>query len=486
MLSQIFQKSNLIFLFIAVCLAALAGYAISIGGVPSIAGLVVGPAILAIVIAVLVDPKIGLFLYLQLAFLVPFIGHFIPINAPIGTSVEAILTLSMLSLALNAKKANWSRLNNLAFYILLIWVAYSFLEFFNPNTPNRVPSWLYRFRSVSFQWLCGGILVSVLDITRKDVKILLVTWISWSIVAALWAFKQQYIGLTESEAVWLYRFGAKTHLLFGHLRSFSFFSDAAQLGAEMAGLTLVCMILGFETKKFWFRILFFTLTGFFFWGYAVTGTRSALFVILAGFPFYLVLKRDITKILIGGVVAAFLVFILMFTSVGNGNYQIYRMRTALRPNDDPSFQLRKANQQVLAGYLQSLPFGAGLGTSMAPGDIYNPDYWAALIAPDTWYVVIWIEAGRVGLTIYLFVLFSFIAIGSYKVFRMRDDWLRSMMIVLLAEFLGIVTMAYANTIMGQYPTSTIIFISSFLFTTCDRWADKPEPKPKLVQQLQEV
>lgn len=469
MLSDYLQNRNYLFGFFSIIVAALAGYLIGVVGLTGITLLVMIPILLAVVVGVLMNPRLGLFLYLQLAFLVPFVGHFIPVNAPIGTSVEGMLGLTMISLFLNAKKMHWHRLHNLAFYVLLIWIGFTFLEFFNPETPNRVPSWLYRFRSVSFQWVCAAMIVSVCTITRRDIKILLTSWIFWSVIAAIWAFRQQYVGLTPSEQVWMDNFGAKTHMLFGHLRSFSFFSDAAQLGTEMAGLTLICFIFSFEFKGWLLRILFFALAVFFFWGYAVTGTRSALFIILVGFPFYLAVKRDVTKIIIGGLAASAVLFVLMFTNIGNGNYQIYRMRTALRPDDDPSFNLRKANQKVLAEYLRPLPFGVGLGTSMAPGDIYNPDHWAAQIAPDTWYVLLWIETGKVGVTIYVSMLLSFVLIGIYKIWHLKDDWLRIVMTALLAEFVGVAVMAYANTIMGQFPTSTMLFINTFLFTTCDRW-----------------
>lgn len=49
--------------------------------------------------------------------------------------------------------------------------------------------------------------------------------------------------------------------------------------------------------------------------------------------------------------------------IGQGNAQIRRMRTAFRPSEDASFNVRKENQKVLADHLKDKPFGEGLGLS---------------------------------------------------------------------------------------------------------------------------
>jgi len=453
--------------------ALLAGYLIATMGMVGSAVIVVIPISLLLLTGILLEPKLGLMIYVQLSFLVPFLSRFLSVNIPLGTLIEAILVLTLLSLMINGKRMNWSQLNQPAFYLIATWFFFTFLELFNPEMPNQF-SWLYRFRAFSFQWLMAAILVLVIPITKRDIIILVRIWLVWSFMAALWAFKQQYLGLTAREMSWLMNFGAKTHLLFGHLRSFSFYTDAAQLGAEMAGATLVCLILMTESKGWLTRLVYLFLALVFFWGYAVSGTRSALFVLLVGFPFYLVIKRDFFKLLIGSFIGVFLFCILWFTSLGNTNYQVYRMRTALRPSQDESFKLRLENQEKLKSYLAPLPFGVGLGTSGTPGDRYNPTHWAALIPPDTWYVVVWMETGIVGLSLYVGILVTLVLIGTYRVWRLKDPTLRIIITALLAEFVGIAVMGYSNTVLGQLPTCSILFMETILFTTCNRWDKQPD------------
>jgi putative inorganic carbon (hco3(-)) transporter len=452
--------------------ALLAGYLIGVLGVLGAVVTILVPVLLLLLTGVLLSPRFGLFLYVQLSYCTPVISHFLPVESPIplGTLIEGILVLTMLSVVLNGKDMDWNRLKNPAFYLVMVWFIFTCLQYFNPETPDRA-SWLYRFRSISFQWLVAALLVSVVPLKGSDVRVLIGSWFFWSVLAALWGFRQQYIGLTDSEMFWLINVGATTHLLFGYMRSWSFFSDAAQLGAEMAGATLVALVLFLESRKWVWSLLFLLLTGVFFWGFAVSSTRSALFVMLGGFPVYLVMKRNVRRLIISGGLAVVVLAFLLFTSVGNSNYQIYRIRTALHPTEDPSFMLRIENQKKLAERLKPLPFGVGLGTSSLSGVLFNPGHWAGQIQPDSAYVIVWIETGAVGLGLYLFVVLSILGIGAYRVWHLPDGRLKVTMIALLAQSVGITLMAYSNTITGQFPTSTMLFISMFLFTTCHRFND---------------
>ncbi|WP_420151910.1 O-antigen ligase family protein [Spirosoma sp.] len=447
------------------------GYLISrmgpVGGVLAI----VAPLGLGIVISILIRPLIGLFIYVQLGFLLGW-TRFISIDFPVGLVIDGVLTLTLLSCFLNGQQMSWNRLRSPSFGLISIWFLFTVLELLNPEAPYR-PAWFFHVRPFSLHWFLVAIIVMVAPITRKDIRILVNTWLVWSFFGALWAFKQQYLGLAPAEVAWLNNGNAKTHLLFGRLRCFSFYSDAAQFGAEMAGVTLVAVIRVFEEKKLLYKLGFLLLALVYFWGYAVSGTRSALFVLIAGLPFYLFLKRDFLKIVIGMSVAVPLLLLLMFTSVGSSNYEVQRMRSALTPMNDPSFLLRLKNQETLASYLKDYPFGAGIGTSADMGARFSPQHWAAQTPPDSWYVEIWIETGRVGLTLYIIILVSLAGIGVYRVWQLKDPWLIKIMYAFLAEFVGIAVMGYSNPVLAQFPTNSIIFISTMLITTCYRWDTNP-------------
>ncbi len=457
------------------------GYLVSKMGVAGAILAVVAPIAIGLVILVLLEPRFGLLLYVQFSFTVGF-TRFVQIDVPVGLLIDGLLALTLFSLFLNGQRMEWHRMRSLAFALIAIWFLYTVIELLNPEAPYR-PAWFFHVRAFSLHWFLVACIVIVAPITRKDIQVFVNSWLIWSFAAALWAFKQQYLGLSPAEVVWLNSgFNARTHMLFGQLRCFSFYSDAAQFGAEMAGVTLVALIRVFEEKKLLNKLAYTLLTLIYFWGYAISGTRSALFVLVAGFGFYLLLKRDIPKLLIGLTLAVPLFLLLMYTSVGSSNYQVQRMRSALTPMNDPSFILRLQNQEKLKAYLHDLPFGAGIGTSTDMGARFSPWHWAAQIPPDSWYVELWIETGRVGVTLYILMLVGLTGIGVYRVWQLKDPWLIKIMYAFLAEFVGIALMGYSNPVLGQFPTSSVIFISTLLITTCNRWDITPTTQTSVTEQ----
>ena len=451
-------------------MAMLAGLLIAKLGIMGGLLFVAIPIGIALLISVLMEPRIGLYVYLNLSFMIGM-ARFLEGDLQVGLLLDGLLVLCFAGTLLNARRMDWSRLKNPAFYLVVLWVFYTILAYFNPAAPYP-PAWFYHVRSFSLSWLFIAVIVLVNPITRQDVWLLVKTWLVWSVLAALWGFKQQYIGLEQAELNWLAAGGARTHILWGQLRSFSFYSDAGQFGSEMAGVTLVCIILLMAERRWYYLALYLGLILLIFWGFAVSGTRSALFVLVGGFGAFIVLQRKLMPVIYSAIVGIPLLCILYFTHLGDGVYQIYRIRTALHPTKDQSFLVRLENQERLRGYLTDLPFGAGIGSSSGAGQRFTPWHWASQIPPDSWYVMLWIETGIVGLCLYLFVLLGITLTGIWKVWQLKDPWLTTLMLILLSEFIGICVVSYSNPILGQFPTSTLIYINSMLFASATRWEKK--------------
>jgi putative inorganic carbon (hco3(-)) transporter len=452
----------------------ICGYLIAVLGIIGAAAAFALPIGCFIFYGIFSEPRFCFLLFLQCNFLVSFLSRFLDVGIPFGTFIDITLILTLLSMLVNAKRYDWSRINHPVFYLVMIWIIYTILEYFNPEAPYK-PAWMYNFRKFSLYWILITCIVLIVPFKKSDIKIMIRTWLVWSLLGVLWGFKQQYIGLTFKEQLWLDAGADRTHVLFGVLRVFSFYTDASQFGAEMAAVTLVCLIWFFEDEKPLYKAVYLILALLYFWAFAISGTRSALFVLIAGGAFYLVLRKDLKKMVFAGIAATPIFVVLMFTNIGNGNYQIYRIRTALRPMEDASFVLRLQNKQKLQRLLDNYPFGAGLGTSEAVGQRFSPNHWASQIAPDSWYVILWIETGRVGMTLYVIILVSIIAYATLKVWKIRDPWLSKIMIAMLAEVGGIALMSYSNPVLGQFPTSGIIYISLIMISTCEQW-DTPVEK----------
>ena len=163
-----------------------------------------------------------------------------------------------------------------------------------------------------------------------------------------------------------------------------------------------------------------------------------------------------------------------YTTIAQGNEQIRRMRTAFDPND-ASLQVRLENQKRLRIYLASRPFGGGIGLGGVKAQRYLPNAFLSNVATDSWYVLIWVEQGIVGLLLHLFILFYILIKGSLHVmFKIRDPMLRLKMAALTSGMFGVMVASYGNAVLGQMPTSILIYISMALMLNAEKF-DTPVP-----------
>ena len=451
------DRQTLLYALLAAAGAVGAGLTIARWELKGAAILLLVPVVVAVVALCLTKPKVGLLIYLQLAFVINGISRFTPFQAPFGLLADGILSLLLLSILVNHRQMNWGNLHNPVFYLLLLWTLYTILELFNPEAVY-LAAWFFAVRIESIYWMQLTVLTLLLVRTKEDINQIVNLWLIWSVVAALWAFKQRYIGVTAGEQRWLDEGAGITHILFGRLRCFSFYSDAGQFGVEMAYATLLCMIRILEDKLLRNKLFFLVVGLIVFWGFAVSGTRGALFVILAGFPVYLLLRRNLLILAAGILIGGCLFGLLKYTHVGSSIYEITRMRTALNPEDN-SLQVRIDNQKKLFDYLSTRPFGCGIGSSGDWAKRFSPNSFLAETPPDSWFIKIWTETGAVGLSLHVGMLLFFVALGGYKTMRLTDPALQSIMLSLLCGYIGVLVASYGNPVFGQFPTNSIMSIS---------------------------
>ena len=160
-----------------------------------------------------------------------------------------------------------------------------------------------------------------------------------------------------------------------------------------------------------------------------------------------------------------------FTSIGNGNDQIRRMRGAFDLNNK-SLQVRLNNQNILKSYLASRPFGGGIGHAGNKAQRFLPHAFLSNVATDSWYVLIWAELGIIGLTLHLIILFFVIGTASYKVmFRIRDPITKLKMSALISGMAGVMLASYGNAVLGGMPTSLIIYASMAIMSNSEIFED---------------
>ena len=136
--------------------------------------------------------------------------------------------------------------------------------------------------------------------------------------------------MTAAESAWLQTRGRSTHIIAGGtlIRYFSVYSDAANFGIGIASTAVAFIIFGI-TSKIRRHKYFFLATGLAcVWGMFPSGTRTATFCLIVGFMLYIVLSKSVKIAVPFTIFFAFAIFILAFTTIGNGNQQIRRMRSA--------------------------------------------------------------------------------------------------------------------------------------------------------------
>lgn len=447
--------------------AVALGYFISVGGVTSAGLLIAIPVAIGFAAVVLNNPKMGLYAYLHVSFFVIGLGRFLPPQHPYGLMVDAILLVTLIGTVFHIKASDLKKLNNPMFWLVFVWVIYCTLQLINPEARSK-EAWFFAVRGVALYWVQVVPMALLLLRERKDLERFIRIWLFWSLIAAFWGFKQQYGNLTSGEIRWLNEGGAVTHILMGKLRSFSFYSDAGQFGAAMAHVTLFCIIMAVGEKNIYKKVGYGILVMIFFWGFAVAGSRGPVIIIAGGAFMYLFMVKNYKVLALGIIAGAGIFIFLKYTNIGQGNYQIQRIRSALDPND-ASLQVRLDNQRKLRAYLATRPLGGGIGSGGNWGQRFTPGTFLAETALDSWYVKIWVETGVVGLWFHIIQLVLILYFGFRKVFYLEDPKLRSQCVGLLCGFFGVALASYGNQIFGQMPTAAVVYFSMVFFYLCDKW-----------------
>jgi len=452
--------------------------------------LLLGFAILALPLpifylySILKNPRISLITAFFLNYFAMGISRYIP--GPLGLSVDIMLFVTLIVLIFSQfnQKVEWKLAANDYTFIVIIWFIMTVLQILNPEAVSK-EAWFYAMRGYAVYTVLTVPLVYLIFNRPKDFELFISLCVWFTLIAALVALKQKYIGLDRWEKGWLMVPGNySTHLLFGQLRIFSVYSDAGTFGGAMGYFGAIFTILGIHEQKNKNMKIFYFFVGFLsLYSMLISGTRSAISVPLAIFLTYAVLTKKI-KVLIFAVGLAFVIFFFFkYTTIGQGNYDIRRMRSAFA-EDNASMNVRKYNRKLFSDYLATRPFGGGVGSAGAWGRRFSPGNFLARTATDGWYIQIWAEEGIVGLSAYLFMMFYFVIKSSYLVFfKIKNDKYRYKAIAFTCGVFGQMASSYTAAALGQLPNQVIIFASLVFISMIPRWEKEEEENQKLSKNI---
>ena len=408
-------------------------------------------------LGIILYPKFGVIVLLIVSYLIMWVTRFgLTGDFPLGTLMDGFYVLLIIGLLATQKiERNWDIFKNPITYMIGIWIGYNILEVANPVAESRL-AWLYSIRSTAIVMVTYFVFLKHIR-SVKFLRLIFKLWIGLTLFAALYAIKQEFFGFFAFEEKDIQSAQAR-NLLFigGHWRKWSIFSDPVAFSYNMVVSAILCIVLIMNEIKFYKKLILGFLAFLFMATMLYSGTRGANVLLPASIFMLAVMKfnyRILTFSLIG---VAFLV-VLIFIPTSNQN--IVRFQSAFKPSDDPSFNLRKANQKRIQPYIQTHPFGGGLGSTEVWGTKFAPNSYLAHFPPDSGYVRVAVELGYVGLFLLCTFMFTIFKTGIRNYYAIKDPELKN-------YCLAMVLIVFALNI-GNYPQESLIqFPLSVYFYLC--------------------
>lgn len=436
-------------------LAVVIAFAISVLKIKFGAVLFVGLLGIPILATCFINTRFGINVILVSCFFVQFIGKYTA--APIGTLLDALIFLMIFGILVNmVKSRDWSFMKNPISTILLIWIAYNFIQAFNPVAESRL-AWVYTVRSMAGQSLLFFIGCYAFS-TYKSIKNVLKVIIVMVTILALYGLKQEFFGFTATEMAWLRADPERFQLIFqwSRMRIFSFLSDPTTLGIVMAYTSLFCLALITGPFKLWQKVALGFGVIVMLMAMAYGGSRTPVVL----FPFGIVVFIMLTlkkEYIIGG--AFFFLLGAAFVMKGSSNAVIFRIQSAFNPKaSSDTMDVRFKNQKLIQPFIHRHPFGAGMGSTGLWGRRFTPDSFLAKFAHDSGFVRVAVELGWIGLIIYMSFIFMVLRTSIRYYFRVKDPQIKTIYLGLTIVFFVLTLASYPQEAIVQLPTSIIFSI----------------------------
>ena len=352
-------------------------------------------------------------------------------------------------------KRDWQFPKSLISVFILIWVCYNIIQVLNPEAASKV-AWLYTVRSLAILQLVYFITCYAVQ-SMSQLMNLIKLIIGLGVISALYGIKQEFFGYSAQEWNWLYQSPSRYQLIvqWNRFRAFSFFSDPTTFGTLMAYLGTFCFLLvtgPFNSKK---RVLLIAAGSIMYLAMAYAGSRTPFVLIPASIAFYALLNLN-KKVLI--VTGLFFLFGTALVIKSTSNPVVYRIQSAFKPGKDASVQVRLENQKMIQPYIQSHPFGAGLGSTGVWGERFSPDSWLAGFAHDSAYVRVAVEMGWVGLLIYLSTFFIAMRTAIYHYFRVQNPKIKVFYLGFAITIFILSIASYPQEVVTLLPNNVVFYV----------------------------
>ncbi|RCH55388.1 O-antigen ligase domain-containing protein [Mucilaginibacter hurinus] len=406
----------------------------------------------------------------------------IGLNGPIGLIMDGLQVLLMIGVLIRAKaEQNWHLMRGPISTIILIWIGYNLLQVGNPWAESRM-AWLYSVRGVAIVLLSYFVFLYNIR-TIQMVRLIFKMWLGLALFAAIYAYKQEYIGFSAVEEAYLNSDPAIAGLLLiaGHWRKFSIFSDPVSFAYNMVMPSILCICIIAGKFKLWKKIVLGGAMCLYLQAMLFSGTRGANVLLPAALFLFAIMKYNKKVLVFAACAGVFLVFLI---NVPTNDPNLLRFQTAFRPNKDDSYTARKVNQKRIQPFIQTHPFGGGLGATGQWGHRFAPGSYLAGFPPDSGYMRVAVELGWVGLLLFCTMIFTMLKTGINNYYKIHDPELKTYCLAMTLVIFAYNIANFPQEALVQFPSNVYFSMAAALLTVVYR-LDRQKRRPNEAFQRQE-
>ena len=368
------------------------------------------------VLAVIWKTQIGFYTLITASFFLSVGLRLVP-HIPIGMSIDFLILLMLTGRLFSIQfNRDWKRMKSPLTVIIMVWVCYNLSEIANPWAASRAAFFYVIRPAVGYLMLYFMIWDTVKSTKEVNYVFHYVLFLGW--IAALWGIYQFFFGYLSWEMAHVIRTDT-VHLVFNHgrWRSFGPIGSPAQYGILMASMACIAGNSFFYRKGRYEKMIMAGLFFFFLMAMVYSGTRSS-FVIIPVFYFIKVLISRNKKLYFTIVLGA--IGLVILAKVPTNNYQIQRIQSIFKANEDASYQIRAQNRKMITPWIMKHPIGGGLGSTGVWGQRFSPGTFLANFPPDSGIVRVAVELGWIGLIIFLLIYLQAFLKGTMGLWKMKN------------------------------------------------------------------
>ena len=225
----------------------------------------------------------------------------------------------------------------------------------------------------------------------------------------------------------------------------------------MSYMGTMCFVLATGQFRKWQRAVLGLAGVSMFLAMAYAGSRTPFVLVPFGLGIFTLLTLR-KSIIIGMILFGMVGAVIMFKSTGNA--VLYRIQSAfILDRSGDTMGVRFKNQKKIKPFIQSHPFGAGLGSVGEWGQRFSPNTMLASFPPDSGFVRVAVELGWVGYLIYCWLIFKIINIGIYYYFRVKNEQIKTIYLAITVMMFMLALASYVQEAIIQLPTSIFFYIS---------------------------